>query len=231
MSYNLLNLASQVRWRAPGSTGQNSSVVGETVYYADGTRAGVMDPESGYWTARYIGSLIYHGESGEELLDGIQTGDGYIDCHGGGVGNAEMQYFLRDHLGSVRVVASDRNTVLRRSDYLPFGVRMEMDDLQQGVGRSGFFGFSGKENEMWPSPYGSTGVVASSTEGSTTGAHEIGHTLGMLEGEGIMHQVQDDNRTMTVSQESIGQMLNSKAGITDKPSLEQRIRAIFVRNE
>ncbi|MCQ2138859.1 MAG: RHS repeat-associated core domain-containing protein [Bacteroidales bacterium] len=44
MSYNLLNLASQVRWRAPESTGQNSSVVGETVYYADGSTGVVASP-------------------------------------------------------------------------------------------------------------------------------------------------------------------------------------------
>ena len=44
MSYNLLNLASQVRCRAPGSTGQNSSVVGETVYYADGSTGVVSSP-------------------------------------------------------------------------------------------------------------------------------------------------------------------------------------------
>ena len=75
MSYNLLNLASEVRWRAFGTPSADPTLLAEAMYYADGTRAGVMDPESGYWTARYIGSLIYHGESGEESLDGIQTGD------------------------------------------------------------------------------------------------------------------------------------------------------------
>ena len=45
----------------------------ETVYYADGTRAGVKTPDDGYWTTRYIGSLIYEGEPGQETLEGIVT--------------------------------------------------------------------------------------------------------------------------------------------------------------
>ena len=43
------------------------------VYYADGTRAGVKTPDDGYWTTRYIGSLIYEGEPGQETLEGIVT--------------------------------------------------------------------------------------------------------------------------------------------------------------
>ena len=45
----------------------------ETVYYADGTRAGVTTPDDGYWTTRYIGSLIYEGEPGQETLEGVIT--------------------------------------------------------------------------------------------------------------------------------------------------------------
>ena len=92
--------------------------------------------------------MIYEGEPGEESLDGIQTADGFIEWRGSAA-NSQMQYFLRDHLGSVRVIASDRNTVISRSDYLPFGVRMTGNGLNDGSGRSSYFGFSGKENEMW----------------------------------------------------------------------------------
>ena len=120
-----------------------------TVFYADGTRAGVKDPATGNWTSRYIGSLIYKGVNGQETLDGIQTADGFIDCSSG-VSNAQMQYFLRDHLGSVRVIASDKNTVVSRTDYLPFGVRMTGNGLTESTtARSAWFGFSGKENELW----------------------------------------------------------------------------------
>ena len=48
-------------------------LLSETVYYADGTRAGVKTPDDGYWTTRYIGSLIYEGEPGQETLEGVIT--------------------------------------------------------------------------------------------------------------------------------------------------------------
>ena len=150
--YNLLNLASEVRIPAAGNT--PATDLSSTVFYADGTRAGVIDPGTGGWISRYIGSLIYSGSNGSEALDGIQTEDGFIDCSGG-VSNAQMQYFLRDHLGSVRVVAADRNTVLSRTDYLPFGARMTGNGLpESATARSVWFGFSGKENEKWDAASG-----------------------------------------------------------------------------
>ena len=148
--YNLLNLASEVRIpEVEGDNPQDPIDLSETVYYADGTRAGVADPDTGYWISRYIGSLIYSGENGEESLEGIQTADGFIEWNGS-ASNAQMQYFLRDHLGSVRVIATDKNNVLSRTDYLPFGVRMTGNGLPESASeRSAWFGFSGKENELW----------------------------------------------------------------------------------
>ena len=43
-------------------TAAEGILLSETVYYADGTRGGVTTPDDGYWTTRYIGSLIYEGE-------------------------------------------------------------------------------------------------------------------------------------------------------------------------
>ena len=107
-------------------------------------------PDDGYWTTRYIGSLIYEGEPGQETLVGIITDNGFIQWNGSAA-SSRMQYFLRDHLGSVRVIAEDRHTVISRTDYLPFGVRMSGDGLTgaNSTARGSFFGFSGKENEMW----------------------------------------------------------------------------------
>ena len=165
--YNLLNLASEVISHDPeesadsttaseddGTAAANETsdgvLLSETVYYADGTRAGVKTPDDGYWTTRYIGSLIYEGEPGQETLEGVITDNGFIQWNGSAA-NSRMQYFLRDHLGSVRVIAEDRHTVISRTDYLPFGVRMSGDGLTGAnpTARSSFFGFSGKENEMW----------------------------------------------------------------------------------
>ena len=118
----------------------------ETVYYADGTRSGVRRPDNGHWFTRYVSSLICDGDAEFLYPKGVVTDFGYIDLQSG-----KMQYFLRDHLGSVRVIAEDRHTVIGRTDYLPFGVRMSGDGLTAGnpTARSSFFGFSGKENEMW----------------------------------------------------------------------------------
>ena len=144
--YNLLNLAAEVIGHDPEDTAAEGTLLCETVYYADGTRSGVRLPNDGPWLTRYVSSLICDGDSEFLYPMGVVSDFGYIDLQSG-----KMQYFLRDHLGSVRVIAEDRHTVISRTDYLPFGVRMSGDGLTVGnpSARSSFFGFSGKENEMW----------------------------------------------------------------------------------
>ena len=144
--YNLLNLAAEVIGHDPEDTAAEGTLLCETVYYADGTRSGVRRPNDGPWLTRYVSSLICNGDSEFLYPMGVVSDFGYIDLQSG-----KMQYFLRDHLGSVRVIAEDRHTVISRTDYLPFGVRMSGDGLTVGnpSARSSFFGFSGKENEMW----------------------------------------------------------------------------------
>ena len=144
--YNLLNLAAEVIGHDPEDTAAEGTLLCETVYYADGTRSGVRRPNDGPWLTRYVSSLICNGDSEFLYPMGVVSDFGYIDLQSG-----KMQYFLRDHLGSVRVIAEDRHTVISRTDYLPFGVRMSGDGLTAGnpTARSSFFGFSGKENEMW----------------------------------------------------------------------------------
>ena len=61
---------------------------------------------------------------------------------------------------------------------------------------------------------------------STTGAHEIGHTLGMSHDdttEGIMSKSQDEKRNNSVAKENIEQMMKSKEGIPKKPNLFERL--------
>ena len=139
-------MAAEVIGHDPEDTAAEGTLLCETVYYADGTRSGVRLPNDGPWLTRYVSSLICNGDSEFLYPKGVVTNFGYIDLQSG-----KMQYFLRDHLGSVRVIAEDRHTVISRTDYLPFGVRMSGDGLTTGnaTGRSSWYGFSGKENEMW----------------------------------------------------------------------------------
>ena len=62
-------------------------------------------------------------------------------------GNAtEVRYFLTDHLGSVRVVATDKDNVLERNDYQPFGKRWDTASLPVADNR---YRFSGKEDQAF----------------------------------------------------------------------------------
>ena len=74
-------------------------MLSETVYYADGTRAGVKTPDDGYWTTRYIGSLIYEGEPGQETLEGVIT-DAY--CIFMQVDPMALEGVNRQNLASIR---------------------------------------------------------------------------------------------------------------------------------
>ena len=63
---------------------------------------------------------------------------------------------------------------------------------------------------------------------STTGAHEIGHTLGMHHDEtGIMTPNQDESRTDEVTQQNLQQMIESGRGIPENPTVVDRIKQFF----
>ena len=60
--------------------------------------------------------------------------------------NPEVQYFLTDHLGSVRVVATDKDNVLERNDYQPFGKRWNTASMPVADNRDRF---NGKEDQAF----------------------------------------------------------------------------------
>ena len=63
---------------------------------------------------------------------------------------------------------------------------------------------------------------------STTGAHEIGHTLGMHHDEtGIMTPYQDESRTDEVTQQNLLQMMESGRGIPESLNVVDRIQQFF----
>lgn len=87
--------------------------------------------ESGSNGFDYVGSLTYRKSSSELLLESANFGDGMIRVVGSNSAQQEVDYFLTDHLGSVRVIVDGTGKVLERNDYYPFGARHERSDYSQ----------------------------------------------------------------------------------------------------
>ncbi len=130
-SYNFLNLVSEVR------TGSTAKAV--YTWLADGMKLGVCNG-SGSDGFEYVGSLIYRKSSGSLQLSEALFGDGVIRLNDNGT--QEVNYFLTDHLGSVRVIVDAAGTVKERNDYYPFGARHVRSDYAQSTNR---WKYNGKE--------------------------------------------------------------------------------------
>ncbi len=111
MSYNCLNLLEYAS--------DNDANAINYCYLADGTKLSVTDVgENGLY---YLGSLVYEKHANTIGLESAGFSSGRIVATAGN--DTEIRYFLTDHLGSVRVVATDKDNVLERNDYQPFGKR------------------------------------------------------------------------------------------------------------
>lgn len=64
----------------------------------------------------YCGNIIYK----DGKLERILTECGYIEPNGQN-GQFKFRYFLHDHLGNIRTVIDEQNTVLECNNYYPFG--------------------------------------------------------------------------------------------------------------
>ena len=130
-SYNVLNLVSEVR------TG--STVKATYTWLADGTKLGVCNG-SGSEGFEYAGSLIYRKSGSGLQLSEALFGDGVIRLNDNGT--QEVNYFLTDHLGSVRAIVDATGAVKERNDYYPFGARHVRSDYAQSTNR---WKYNGKE--------------------------------------------------------------------------------------
>ena len=116
-----------------------STVKAAYVWLADGTKLGVEsgDGADGF---EYVGSLIYRKSGNSLLLCEALFGDGVIRINDNST--QEVNYFLTDHLGSVRVIVDAAETVKERNDYYPFGARHVRSDYAQSTNR---WKYNGKE--------------------------------------------------------------------------------------
>ena len=134
MSYNCLNLLEYAS--------DNDANAINYCYLADGTKLSVTDVgENGLY---YLGSLVYEKHANTIGVESVPFSSGRIVATAGN--DTEIRYFLTDHLGSVRVVATDKDNVLERNDYQPFGKRWNTASLPVSDNRDRF---NGKEDQSF----------------------------------------------------------------------------------
>ena len=103
-SYNCLNLMQTVQTTVGASKAQFT-------YGSDGRKLSEKARTGGF---EYLGSLIYAYRGGTLSLAQAVTDEGTIQSAG-------VNYFIRDHLGSVRAVVDHTGKIVERNDYYPFG--------------------------------------------------------------------------------------------------------------
>lgn len=114
MSYNLCNLPKQI-----------TTVNGKTVkytYFADGTKFKAVDATGNGFV--YTGSLRWSVE------DGVLTPESVAITGGRAVfadNSWTTNYYITDHLGSVRAVTDAEGEVLDTFDYMPYGSELTVD--------------------------------------------------------------------------------------------------------
>lgn len=134
-TYNSLNLLEKAV--------RNDTIVAKYSYLADGTKLSAVNTDDCGFA--YRGSFTYRADAGgDRVFESTPFGSGRIVATSGN--DTEIRYFLTDHLGSVRVVATDQNNVLERNDYYPFGKRWNSASLPISDNRDRF---NGKEDQVF----------------------------------------------------------------------------------
>lgn len=134
-AYNSLNLLEKAM--------RNDTIVAKYSYLADGTKLSAVNADDCGFA--YRGSFTYRTDAeANRVFESTPFGGGRI------VATADKEtvarYFLTDHLESVRVVATDKNNVLERNDYYPFGKRWDSASLPISDNRDRF---NGKEDQVF----------------------------------------------------------------------------------
>ena len=108
-------------------------------YTADGVLRQVTDNDGNGFD--YLGSLVYIRQGDESILESAAFSEGRIEATSAGY---KVNYFLTDHLGSVRCVVDNLKKRVEKNDYYPFGSRWTS---MQIVANKGRYGYNGKESQ------------------------------------------------------------------------------------
>ena len=90
--------------------------------------------------------MTYRKSSAGLQVESASFGGGVIRPGDSNSGQGEVDYFLTDHLGSVRVIVDGTGKVLERNDYYPFGARQVRSDYSQLAANR--FKYNGKEVQV-----------------------------------------------------------------------------------
>ena len=128
---NLLNLPQQVK--------QGNAVKATYTYIADGAKVGVIsDNNEGF---DYLGSIVYKCENNARSLESTSFGGGRINATNN---TYEINYFVTDHIGSIRAIVNQSGQIIEQKDYYPFGMEHQNGMLASSTNR---YRFSGKEKQ------------------------------------------------------------------------------------
>lgn len=112
INYNVLNLPREVTLTDPG----------RSVYYQYDASGNKLQTVNANGTTFYAGAFEYNSSG---ILQRIALEEGQLIKNGD---NYDINYYLKDHLGNVRMVLKEEGTVLQETEYYPFGL---------AIGRSG----------------------------------------------------------------------------------------------
>lgn len=131
ITYNEINLPDKI-------TFSNNYKI-KFMYASDGTKLQMkVENSSGtpISTIDYVGNMVYVNGTLEQMLT---AGGRVLDPT---ATDSDYEYFITDHLGSVRAVVDEGGTVRQTRDYYPFGMEMIASSTASPENR---YGYQGKE--------------------------------------------------------------------------------------
>ncbi|MCF0073694.1 DUF6443 domain-containing protein [Dyadobacter sp. CY261] len=136
LAYNYLNLPKTVTLGAKTAT-YDYDAFGNKHKYAFDTL-----------TMKYAGHFQYRQVGNVNNLYRVSLSEGQAVFRNN---NIEFEYYLKDHLGNVRLVFDDKGQTLQRTDYYPFGLEIDRNNpTQQAKVRNGYnrYLFNGIERQL-----------------------------------------------------------------------------------